>query len=207
MLGLTKRQQEIAGFVRDFIQTYRYSPSCREIMQHFGFSSPGTVARHLSVLKRKGVLTAEKKGHRSLAVTRTAFDAQTPREIELPFIGVMGGGAATIETFPQSRSLAVPAFMVPAPDKTYALRVVGDSWLDERIAEGDLLLVEARKAVRPGETVVVRSMEGEFLIRRYYLEGLYVRLVSHHPHLQAVIVKYEEIQLQGVVVALLRLYD
>ena len=56
------------------------------------------------------------------------------REIEVPFIGVMDG--ASIETFPQSRSLAVPAFMVSSPDKTYALRVIGENWVDERIVDG-----------------------------------------------------------------------
>lgn len=205
MHGLTRRQKEIAVYIRDFIQTYRYSPSCREIMQHFGFTSPGTVARHLAVLKRKGVLTAERGAHRSINVTETAEHAQSPREIELPFIGVMGGPA--IETFPQSRSIAVPAFMVSVPEKTYVLRVIGDAWVDERISEGDLLLVEARQEARPGETIVARLAQGETVVKRYYPDGLHVRLVSHHPHLQAITIKLEEMQLQGVVVALLRLFD
>lgn len=205
MLGLTRRQKEVAVYIRDFIQTYRYSPSCREIMQHFGFTSPGTVSRYLNILKRKGVLIGEKGAHRSIQVTETADQAQSPREIELPFIGVMGGPA--IETFPQSRSIAVPAFMVSIPEKTYVLRVIGDAWVDERISEGDLLLVEARQAARPGETIVARLAQGETVVKRYYPEGLHVRLVSHHPHLQALIIKEEEMELQGVVVALLRLFD
>ena len=68
MKGLTRRQQEIISFVSHFIQTNRYSPSYREIQNHFGFSSLGTVFRHLAVLKRKGALSNEKNCGRSLSI-------------------------------------------------------------------------------------------------------------------------------------------
>ena len=72
---------------------------------------------------------------------------------------------------------------------------------------GDILIVEARREARVGETVVARFHHGETVVKRYYPEGYQVKLVSHHPHFQPLIVKYDEIQIQGVVVALLRLFD
>jgi len=57
--GLTKRQREIVDFIRDYIAVHKYSPSYREIMGHFSFTSLGSVYKHIAVLKRKGVLLAE----------------------------------------------------------------------------------------------------------------------------------------------------
>ena len=65
MKGLTKRQREIVDFIRDYIAVHHYSPSYREIMKHFGFTSLGSVYKHIAVLKRKGGPFGG-KGERSL---------------------------------------------------------------------------------------------------------------------------------------------
>ena len=75
MKGLTSKQREILHFIQRFIEQHQYSPSYREIMQHFDFTSPGSVYKHIHTLKRKGVLAAEKKSHRSL------LPIQAPKQI------------------------------------------------------------------------------------------------------------------------------
>ena len=60
MKGLTKRQNEIVHYISEYINIHRFSPSYREIMEHFGFTSLGTVYKHVQVLKRKGMIQAEK---------------------------------------------------------------------------------------------------------------------------------------------------
>ncbi len=205
MKGLTKRQEEIAHYIREFIKMHRYSPSYREIMHHFGFSSLGTVYSFINVLKRKNVVTLEKKCSRSLTLMAEQPKEELKLVVEVPFIGHLSEGAP-IETFPQSRTIAVPESLVHAPEKTYALRVMGDSLMDEMIAEGDLLLVEARQQAHAGETVVAVINQHETIVRRYYPEGPYARLPSRHPQHHPLIIKHEELTIQGVLVALLRTY-
>jgi len=205
MKGLTRRQQEIIHFIEEYIDTNQLSPSYREIRDHFGFSSLGSVYKHLNVLKRKGVLFAEKNASRSLTLASKSDGAPISNvEIELPFIGHISAGTL-IETFPQTQTLAVPDYLVTAPDSTYVLRARGDTLHDELISDGDLLLVEARQEAYPGETIVA-LIEEKTIVKRYYPEDDSVRLVSSNPNLEAMIMKVNEIQIQGVVVGLMRVF-
>ncbi len=197
MKGLTKRQQEIFQYIDSFITTHRYSPSYREIMQHFGFQSLGTVYKHLQILKRKGVIENEQNTRRSLI---PIFQHNPSRigaaAVELPFIGHVKGGEP-ITTLPQAQALSVPTSMVRAPDKTYIFRIMGDSLMDEHLMDGDLLLVEARSEANPGETIIASIHQGDVVIRRYYPEGQYIRLISHSTFQEPYIIRQEEIMIQG----------
>ena len=204
MKGLTKRQSDIVHYVSDFIQTHRYSPSFREIMQHFGFSSLGTVYRHVSVLKRKGIFSLEKGCGRSLSLAPSMSKEIKP-EVSLPFIGQIKAGDP-IETYPEARSIAVPEFMVHAPDKTYVLRAFGDNLTEEGIADGDLLIVEARHEAHAGETVVALINRHDTIVKRYFPEGQHIRLLGNNPHHHPILIRSEDIQIQGILVGLLRLY-
>jgi repressor LexA len=206
MKGLTKRQKEIVSYIEEFIQTHRYSPSYREIMQHFDFSSLGTVYRHINVLKRKGMLFAEKNCSRSIALTALSPEPESQQsDIKLPFIGHLTAGKP-IETFPQSQTIGVPVEMVHAPDRSYVLRVLGDAFAEERICEGDLLIVEARHEAHAGETVVALVNQHDTIIKRYSFDGEYVRLTSRTQHQHPIVLHPDEIQIQGVLVGLLRVY-
>ena len=45
------------------------------------------------------------------------------------------------------------------PDRVYALRVKGDSMIDEHICDGDIALIENRTDARDGEIVVALLIE------------------------------------------------
>ena len=205
MTGLTKKQQEILSFIQDFIHQYQYSPSYREIMRHFGFSSLGSVSKHLHALKRKGVLTGEKQVSRSIFPTQSTFSTRNTVEIELPFIGHLSAGLP-LETFPQAQTLAVPEFLVNLPERTYVLRARGNTLNEELIADSDLLLVEARNEAFAGEMVVGlwSKTQHAALVKRYFPEGNYIRLESQTKHLEPIVVKHEELRIQGVIVGLIR---
>ncbi len=204
MKGLTKRQSELLDFVQEFIKTRRYSPSYREIMDHFHFSSLGTVYRHIKVLKRKGVLSGEKYGGRSIHLAEVTKPMNSHGELELPFIGHISAGLP-LETFPQSQKLAVPDFLVQAPDRTYALRAKGDSLNGELIADGDILLVEARNEAFAGETIVGHTQDHATIVRRYFPEGNYIRLEGGAEQ-KPIILKTDDLVIQGVVTGLLRFF-
>ncbi len=200
MKGLTKRQVEIAAYIKEFIDKNRYSPSYREIQHHFQFSSLGSVYKHVQTLKRKGQIQSEKHCSRSLALP-VSEEKQTA-ELQLPFIGNITH-ENTIETFPQIQTIAVPASLISSFENTYVLRVRGDTLNEELIGDGDLLIVEARQSAFAGELVIALLKDRKVIVKRYYPEGNHVRLTGLSSDL---LIKSEEFLLQGVIIGLLRFF-
>lgn len=203
MRGTTKRQSEVLRFIEEFIATKNYSPSYREIQHHFGFSSLGSVYNHLEMLKKKNLIKMESKSRRSITPIHEQSAAKERRELEVPFIGHIAAGFP-IETFSKSLSIAVPEYLVQDISKTYVLQARGDTLQEEMIADGDLLIIEARQTVSPGETVVAIINQRDSLVKRYYPEGDDIRLAGNNPHQQPFIVRQEDIFIQGVLVGLIR---
>ncbi|MBS4168684.1 transcriptional repressor LexA [Parachlamydia sp. AcF125] len=206
MKGLTKRQQEILEYIQEFIRLHRFSPSYREIMHKFGYSSLGSVSKHLQVLKRKGLLTSEKKCSRSLKPVENNHPSPCQNEVELAFIGHISAGFP-VEIFPKAQKLAVPRYLVQDTEASYILRAQGNSLNDEMISDGDLLIVETGREACSGEWIVALLNEQETFIKRYYPEGQYVRLVGQDSTQSPIMIHLEDLVIQGIVVGLVRLYD
>jgi repressor LexA len=205
MKGLTPKQHEILHFIQNFIEQHHYSPSYREIMQHFDFTSPASVYKHIRTLLRKGVLTAEKNAHRSLLPIQTRQPLKELIEIQLPLIGNISVGYP-LELFVQPQMLAVPSSLVQTPENTYILQTQGDALQDEWIQDGDLLLIEARQDIQPGEITLGLINQHDTVLKRYYPEGQNIRLESQNPNVPSLTVRYEHIVIRGVLVGLLRMY-
>lgn len=203
MKPLTKKQYEVLQYIKDYIHTHQYAPSYREIMQHFSFSSLGTVHGYIKILKEKGVLETKKQSSRSLALLKEQNVKPVTTGLSLPLIGYISGGEP-IGTFSKSLSFEVPHSLVEIPEATYVLKVQGDNLVDELIADGDYLIVEARQEAHSGETVVAMLNQHEIIVRKYFLEEAYVRLVSQSPHNHPLILREDDIMIQGVVVGLIR---
>ena len=137
---LTERQKEILEFLADFQRRQGVAPTLREICQNFGFSSYGTVYKHLKLLAQKGFLRRDWNQKRGLELLRPpggagpATGAPAP---ELPFYGRIAAGRP-IEAVESGETLQVPGHLLgPRPGEHYVLRVVGDSMIEEGIQDGD----------------------------------------------------------------------
>lgn len=205
MKGLTPKQFEILQFIQRFIDQHHYSPSYREIMQHFNMTSPGSVYKHIRTLQRKGALAAEKHSHRSLKPIQEIEPAKEFSTIKIPLIGNLSVGYP-LELFIQPRMIVVPPTLIHTPENTYILQVQGDVLQDEWIQDGDLLLIEARQDIHPGEIILGLINQTDTVLKRYYPEGQYIRLESQQIHVPSLIVRSEHIVIQGALVGLLRTY-
>lgn len=208
--GLTKKQYSILTFIESFVSERGYSPSYRDIMTHFSLSSPGSVYKYIQILKRKNLLSAEKGCGRSIhpaivAAKAAPQDSHVSEALELPFIGHIEAGCP-IEIFPQNHSIAVPKFLVPQPDTTYVLRVRGHSLCEEHLDDGDLLLVEGRSEAEDGETVLALINRHDTVVLQYHSEGSNIHLIGKNPHHQPIVLRQENIQIQGILVGLIRAY-
>jgi repressor LexA len=198
---LTKRQREILDYLGEFIQQHGYAPSLEEIGRRFGLSSLATVHKHLTNLQEKGFIRRAWTRSRSVELVPTRSGG---RAIELPLLGFVAAGAP-IEAIATAESIAVPEDLVGKRD-TYVLKVKGDSMIDEQIRDGDFVIVEDRKTAENGEMVIALLGGLDVTLKKFYRENGRIRLQPANPAMQPLLVPPEQIQIQGVVVGVMRKY-
>ena len=200
-MALTRRQKQIYDFVCEFIEKKGYSPSLEEIGRRFGLSSVATVHKHVSHLVSKGLLRRAANVNRSIEpVPREA--APSGGEL-LPLAGAVAAGSP-IESIEGGQTLLVPEDMIRRGSETYALRVRGNSMIDEQIRDGDFVIVEKRDQVENGE-MVIALLEGEgATLKKLYREEGRVRLQPANPEVPPIILEAGDLRIQGVVVGVIR---
>lgn len=205
MKGLTPTQLNILNFIQQFIEKNHYSPNYREIMRHFDFHSTGSVYKHVRTLKRKGVLTSEKGSHRSLMPIHSPIIEKENKDIQLPLVGNISVGYP-LELFIQPQMISVPLSLVYSPENTYILQTRGEALQEECIRDGDLLLIEARQEIQPGEIILGLINQHDTVLKRYFPEGQNMRLESQHHQIPSLTVRNEHILIQGVLIGLVRIF-
>jgi repressor LexA len=202
---LTPRQHQLLCYIEEFIRIRGYSPSYRELQRYFQFSSVATVYKHLQGLKKKGFLTAEKQQMRSMTLTTPTERSRFSGEVTLPFIGIIRAGVP-MEMFTHSKTLAVPEFMVHTLEETFVLQAKGDAFNEERISDNDYLIVEAKTQVSAGHSVIALINGHDTIVKKYYPDGPYVRLIGHDVHQKAILLRPQDVQVQGIIRGLFRVY-
>jgi repressor LexA len=86
------------------------------------------------------------------------------------------------------------------------LRVKGDSMIDEQIRDGDFVIVEDRKSADNGEMVIALVGGLDVTLKKFYRENGRVRLQPANPAMQPIMVDADQVQIQGVVVGVMRKY-
>ena len=201
MQPLTKRQREILDYLQEFIQQHGYAPSLEEIGRRFSLSSLATVHKHLTNLQEKGFIRRSWNRSRSveLLAARTG-----QRALELPLLGYVAAGLP-IEAVATDQTIAVPEDLVRKRE-SYVLRVKGDSMIEEQIRDGDYVIVEDRKTADNGEMVIALVSGAEVTLKKFYREQDRVRLQPANPAMQPLIFEPGQVQIQGVVVGMMRKY-
>ena len=201
MQPLTRRQREILDFLAEFIEQHGYAPSLEEIGRRFGLSSLATVHKHLTNLEAKGFIRRAWNRSRSVELVPTRVGR---RAVELPLLGTVAAGAP-IEAVASTETIAAPEDIVAARD-SYALRVRGDSMIDEQIRDGDIVIVEDRKSADNGEMVIALLDGADVTLKKFYRDDGRIRLQPANPALRPLVVEPDQVQIQGVVVGVMRRY-
>lgn len=201
MQPLTRRQREILDYLTEFIEHRGYGPSLEEIGRRFGLSSLATVHKHLTNLQDKGFI--KRAWNRSRSVELVAAQA-AGRAVEIPLQGYVAAGDP-IEAVVSPETVAVPEHLT-GTRATYALRVRGRSMIDEQIRDGDVVIVEDRRTAENGEMVIALIDGSEATLKTFHREGRRIRLQPANPALQPLVVDAGRVQVQGVVIALMRRY-
>ena len=202
MTYLTERQRDVLGFISDRIARDGVAPTLQEIADAFGFRSTASAQKHVAHLERKGYLQREKHQKRGLVLSQTP--PITALATDLPLFGVVAAGSP-IESIPDEEQVSVPADFLRSGDH-YVLRVRGDSMIGDGVHDGDLVVVQRAAEATDGE-MVVALVGDEVTLKRIYREGpATIRLQPANPTLPTMIAPASVVQVQGIVVGLLRRY-
>ena len=199
-MPLTRRQKEILGFVKDFLDLYEYSPTLEEIARHFGLASLNGVYKHLKALESRGFIHRLSGQARSIQV----LDPQGSGCPTLPLLGYVAAGQP-LEAVTDVEKISVPESFLTR-GRSYVLRVRGESMIEEHIWDGDYVVVEERSHAENGEMVIALIDGDSATLKRFYRERERIRLQPANPRLQPLYVNEERVKIQGVVVGIMRKY-
>jgi repressor LexA len=216
---LTPRQHQILRFVAESRSRNGYSPTLQEMAQSLQLSKV-TVFEHVAALVRKGLLLRQPNRARSLTLNPeydwTRFEG--PSDLLVSQSSLTPTDQADPGQFPLLGDIAAgcPLEAVENPDQldlktlfethadAFALRVSGESMIDDHIQNGDYVLVQKTTQARDGQTVVALMENGEATLKKVYREGAGFRLVGANPDFEPI--HTENLQIQGVVIGLVRRY-
>lgn len=232
---LTPKEKTVLGFLETYARINGFAPTYQEICSHFGFASFNSAQRYLKQLESKGYIQMgggnQKRSIRLLqsssayqdtiderernAGSNTGSTRSEPNAVQLPLLGRVAAGAP-LEALEHDEFIDVPASLVKRPDRTYALRVQGQSMIEDGILDGDVILVERQNRAENGEIVVAvvpsETGQDEATVKRFYRPSI-VKSQSERPKIELRPANskmkslwYEpgQVQIRGIVVGLLR---
>lgn len=192
--SVTPKQKMVFDFINSFSSQKGYSPSLEEIGREFNLAI-STVHQHVKALKTKGYLKKGDFQPRSVSVLEI-----TPETTEIPLLGIIAAGLP-IEPIENPEPIKVPKALVSKRGDFYALKVHGDSMVDDGIWDGDVVVIKHQQTADNGDTVVAITEDGATLKRyrnqngKIYLEPRNVRLENIYP---------KKLEIRGKFVGLIR---
>ncbi len=198
----TPKQLEILKLLKRLQREHGYCPTLDELGEILGVTKV-TVYQHVRALERKGFVTRLPHKARSLQVVNDArIPDKTAQSGRLQLRGTIAAGSP-IDVYEVPEDIDVESFFAD-PDKVYALKVEGESMIDEHIRDGDYVIVEPRQQANSGETVVARLPSGEVTLKKFFREKRRIRLQPANAKLKPIYSK--NVEILGVVIGLLRKY-
>ena len=196
--NLTQAQNELYGWIKNYMRDFQHSPSIRQMMEAMGLKSPAPIQSRLKHLQEKGYISWQEGKARTLQIVDEIFEG-------IPIMGSIAAGGL-IEAFSDvNETLNITD--ICNKKNVFALTVNGDSMIDACIAHGDMVLMEPVKemsSVRNG-TIVSALVPGLGTTLKYFFRtGNEIKLEAANNNYDPILVSSERIILQGKLLAVWR---
>ena len=203
-MPVTAKQRRVYEFIRRYIDSNHEPPTIAEIGRQFQMRSSASVHAILLALEREGLIKRIPNVSRGIEIVQQKGGGDDD-DNEIPLLGTVAAGQP-IEAILSNDTIAVPKDM-QGHGRTFALRVRGDSMIEENIQDGDIIIVASQKTAENGQ-VVVALIDGNYAtVKKFYHEPEFIRLEPANPQFKPIFIKTpERIQIQGVVKGLIRKY-
>lgn len=207
MSELSARQSKILDYIREFIDRNDYPPSVRDIQRGCGVSSTSVVDYNLRRLEEKGVLERDREVSRGIKLPGRA----RARTVDVPVLGAIAAGqpipvpASDRWQADVEDTITVTEEMLRGRRNVFALRVKGESMIEDLIDDGDIVFLEPAATADDGEKVAVWLEDrGEVTLKRLYREGDRVRLQPANPAMPPIYADASDVRVQGRFISSIR---
>jgi repressor LexA len=151
-MALTKKQKEVLDFITEYVRENGYSPTQKEIQAFFGFKSLGSVQDYIKYLTTGGYLNNDSHSVRGLMPSTVQQNSE-----EIPLLGNIAAGTP-IEAIENTDMISVPVHML-GRGQHYALKVRGESMIEEGILSGDIAIIKHATNAENGQIVVEKVLQ------------------------------------------------
>ena len=218
MAALKEREQRILNYMKEEIKTKGYPPTVREICFALNIKSTSTAHKDIENLVKQGYLVKDPSKPRALMVVdpegkddktspSTNINTQEREDIiDIPVIGRVAAGTPILAEQNIEDTFPIPA-RYAGSGTNYMLRVRGESMIEARIMDGDLILVQQADNAHNGEIVVamIDGFESEATVKTFYREDEYIRLQPENSSMSPIIVK--DVKILGKVKGVFRYFS
>lgn len=187
---LSKRQQQTLEFIKRYVAKNNQSPSLAEIAGALGVSTKATVGEHLAALEKKGYIRRVAGAYRGIILTLEDEGTVLLPLVEVPLKGLVAAGQP-IEALEMEETIAVPRKLMPYKNREYfALKVKGNSMVEDGIYDGEIAIVEARSWADNGDLVVAQDENNNVTLKYFYKENNRIRLEPRNSRYQPIYPKH-----------------
>ena len=205
MKGLTNRQRQVYEFILSYMENTRRPPTIREIGEHFGMRSTGTVRDNLQALEKKGYIRQRRRLARGIELVQREDAPLASGARRVPVLGSIAAGQPLLAVENIGDHIDVDARFFGTTGAVFALRVKGDSMRDAGIYDGDYVFVRKQDSAENGD-IVAAIIDEEATVKRYFHEGNRIRLQPANDVMMPIYIspKEAEVMVAGKVVGVLR---
>lgn len=190
---LTPKQKQVLEYIKKYIKKKDYSPSYKEMARHFKIKKP-TAYQYVETLIEKGHLKKDDYKARSIELNTGQIMFQ------IPLLGEIVAGKP-LEMFEQKETIAVPDNKLPKSGEVFALRVIGNSMIDENINNGDIVLIKKQNTAENGQRIVALIDNSDTTLKKFYRERNLIRLQPANKKFEPIIIdRNRKFDIQGIVV-------
>ena len=195
---LTQAQNELYGWIKEYMKDFQHSPSIRQMMQAMGLKSPAPIQSRLKHLQEKGYISWQEGKARTMQIVEEIIEG-------VPIMGSVAAGGL-IETYSDVQE-NLDISDVLKKKNVFALTVNGDSMQDACITDGDMVLMEPIKdtlSLKNG-TIVSAMVPGSGTTLKYFVKrGDKIFLEAANPAYEPIELNTEEVVFQGKLLAVWR---
>lgn len=201
-MPITARQRRVLDYIKHYFEVHREAPTIAEIGKEFGMTSSASVHHVVSILERQGLIRRIPNVSRGIELVE---EGATEEKYEIPLLGVVAAGAP-IEAVLNYETVCIPRDMM-RDGRMFALRVRGDSMIDEQIRDNDFIILQSQQTAENGQTVVALIDGSDATVKRFYGNKNQVRLEPANSNYEPIVIRPpQRVQIQGVVVGVIRKY-
>ncbi len=199
---ISQKQKEILEYIKQEIQKKGYPPAVREICEAVHLKSTSSVHSHLETLEKNGYIRRDPTKPRAIEIMDDTFNLTRREVVNVPMVGRVAAGEPILATENVENYFPIPAEFMPN-EKTFMLKVKGESMINAGIFDGDNILVKQQSTASNGD-MVVALVEDSATVKTFYKEEGHYRLQPENDTMEPIIV--EQVDILGKVFGVFRFF-